>query len=50
VFDFEFFSFVSNHRKLTIPTGLLLLDSLIKIAMTSVYYHKSAADIIATLT
>ena len=42
VFDFEFFTSVSNHRKLTIQTALLLIDSLSKIALTSVFYQQVA--------
>ena len=38
VFDFEFFTSVATHKKLTIPTALLLMDSLSKIALTSVFY------------
>ena len=39
VFDFEFFRAVANHKKLNLQTGLLLLDSLSKIALTSVFYQ-----------
>jgi len=38
VFDFEFFNIVALHTKLSIQTALLLIDSLSKIALTSVFY------------
>jgi len=46
VFDFEFFNIVALHTKLTIPTALLLIDSLSKIALTSVFYQSYAISII----
>lgn len=49
VFDFEFFTVVSAHRKLNFPTALLVIDSLSKIALTSVFYQKPAIKIISDL-
>lgn len=49
VFDFEFFYSLANHKKLTLPSAMLLLDSLSKIALTSVFYHNPAVNIISTL-
>jgi hypothetical protein len=46
VFDFEFFNSVANNRKLTLPTALLLMDSLTKIAISSVFYQGLATSII----
>lgn len=42
VFDFEFFQVVAYHKKLTMQTALLLMDSLSKIALSSVFYAKVA--------
>jgi hypothetical protein len=49
VFDFEFFNNIASNRKLTLPTGLLLIDSLSKISLTSVFYQRPATTIIQSL-
>ena len=42
VFDFEFFQVVAYHKKLNLSTALLMMDSLTKVALSSVYYSKVA--------
>ena len=49
IFDFEFFRNISFHKKLTITTALLLLDTLSKISLTSVHYYRAATEIIKTI-
>jgi len=49
VFDFEFFHNVAYHKKLTMPTALLLMDSLTKIALSSVFYQHVAINTLKTL-
>lgn len=49
VFDFEFFRYIASHQKLTIPTAMLLMDSLSKIALTSVFYQLPAISCVQTL-
>ena len=49
VFDFEFFKKVAQHKKLTIAAALLLMDSLTKISLTSVFYQVPATSIIQSL-
>ena len=44
VFDFEFFNIVANHPKLNQPIAVLLVDTLSKIAMSSVYYFQVAIN------
>ena len=38
VFDFEFFLCIADHRKLNVQIATLLLESLTKIALSSVFY------------
>lgn len=49
VFDFEFFRAVSLHKKLNVQTGLLLMDSISKIALSSVFYSQIATQTLRTL-
>lgn len=49
VFDFEFFRVVANHPKLNIQTALLLMDSLSKVALTSVIFQQISIEILRTL-
>jgi len=37
-FDFEFFNVVANHPRLTAQIAVLLVDTLSKIGVTSVFY------------
>jgi hypothetical protein len=49
VFDFEFFNSIATHKKLSIALAMLLLDSLSKIALSSVFYQQPAAQIITSI-
>jgi len=49
VFDFEFFQVVSYHKKLNVQSALLLLDSLTKIALSSVFFAKASLHNIRSL-
>jgi len=42
VFDFEFFNVVAMHPRLTAPIAVLLVDTLSKIALSSVFYVQVA--------
>jgi hypothetical protein len=49
VFDFEFFTTVASHKKLTLPTALMMTDTLTKIALTNVFYARVAINVMQTL-
>lgn len=49
IFDFEFFQLVAGHSKLNIQTALLLMDSMTKVALTSVGYQNLAMRQLITL-
>ena len=42
MFDFEFFNVVALHPRLTAPIAVLLVDTLSKIALSSVFYVQVA--------
>jgi hypothetical protein len=46
VFDFEFFNVVGLHPKLSSSIAVLLVDTLSKIALTSVFYVQVALNIL----
>lgn len=49
LFDFEFFTVVATHRKLKVPQALMLLETLVKIALSNLFYYKSAVNLIVSL-
>lgn len=49
MFDFEFFKYISNHKKLTLETGLQMMETLTKIALASVFYQQPAIKLVEQL-
>lgn len=49
VFDFDFFTTVASHKKLTLPTALMMTDTLTKIALTNVFYARVSINVMQTL-
>ena len=49
VFDFEFFSTVAHHKKLTLQTALMMTDTLTKIALSNVFFARVSITVLQTI-